>query len=242
MGGKVDLIGAGAFSGAAAAMMIHPSPFDTLDPAMLAVKHLDVDFYGKESHAALAPQLGINALDAAVQAYVNISTLRQALYPTDKIHGTITYGGGAPNVIPSHTSMSWYVRAGDAERLAELEARVVDCFAAAATATGCRWEHKAMGHSYEGMVSDPVLAELFDANATSLGRTMSRGSDHPAGAAGSSDMGNVSQVVPSIHPMLAIDCLPAVNHQKDFAAKTITAAVTPHCATGRWRWHGRSSI
>jgi amidohydrolase len=224
LGGKVDVINAGAFAGASASMMVHPSPRNVLDPAMLAVSHIDVDFHGKASHAAFAPQLGINALDAAVQAYVNVSTLRQSLYPTDKIHGTFTYGGGAPNVIPAHTAMGWYVRAADGERLAELRDRVLDCFAAGAKATGCSWEYTQSGHPYEGMITDPVLAELAGANFTALGRTMTRGSDHPVGAAGSTDMGNVSQVVPAIHPMLGIDCAPAVNHQKEFADATVTPA------------------
>ena len=223
-GGKVDLIAAGAFAGAAASMMIHPSPGNTLDAAMLAVSHIDVEFFGKESHAAFAPQVGVNALDAAVQSYVNISTLRQALYPTDKVHGTFTYGGGAPNVIPAYTAMAWYVRAADHERLDELRARVLDCFAAAAKATGCTWEWKQSGHPYDELVTDPVLAEIFDANFTALGRSMIRGSDRPVGAAGSTDMGNVSQVVPSIHPMLDIEPGTAVNHQKDFAAATVTPA------------------
>ena len=116
-GGKVDLIEAGAFAGAAAALMVHPATSDVVDPAVLAGAHLDVDFHGKESHAAFAPHLGINALDAAVQAYVNVSTLRQALMPTDKVHGVITYGGGAPNVVPALTQMAWYVRAATAQRL-----------------------------------------------------------------------------------------------------------------------------
>ncbi len=221
-GGKVDLIEAGAFSGAAAAMMIHPSPRDVVDPNFLAVAHVDVEFFGKESHAAFAPQLGLNALDAAVQAYVNISTLRQALYPTDKVHGVITYGGGAPNVIPAYTAMSWYVRAPSKDRLDELYAKVVACFEAAATATGCTFEMKERGHIYTDLVSDPLMAELFAANAAALGRPMGRGADEDPGAAGSTDMGNVSHEVPSIHPMLDIHSLPAVNHQKEFAAHTVT--------------------
>jgi len=222
IGGKVDLIRAGAFAGAAAAMMVHPSPDDVLDPPMLGVVHLEVDFHGKASHASFAPQVGINALDAAVQAYVNVSTLRQALYPTDKVHGIITYGGGAPNVIPAHTAMAWYVRAAEPERLAELTERVLACFAAAALATGCTWEHRNLGHPYDPMRSDPVMTEAFDANIRALGRAPVRGSSRPPGASGSTDMGNVSRVVPSIHPMLAIECGDAVNHQKEFAAATIT--------------------
>ena len=107
---KVDLIQAGAFEDVDAAMMIHPAPFDVLDPRCIAVAHVDVHFHGKAAHASAFPDQGINALDAAVQAYVNISTLRQHLLPTDKIHGIIAEGGEAPNVIPAYTRSSWYVR------------------------------------------------------------------------------------------------------------------------------------
>jgi amidohydrolase len=221
-GGKVDLIKAGAFKGASAAMMVHPSTRDVVDPSFLAVAHIDVEFRGKESHAAFAPQLGINALDAAVQAYVNVSTLRQALYPTDKVHGVITYGGGAPNVIPNFTSMGWYVRAASKTRLTELHDKVVACFAAAAGATGCSFEVKERGHTYTGLVSSSVMVDFYAANSAALGRPMDRGADLDPSAAGSTDMGNVSHELPSIHPMLDIKSSPHVNHQLEFAAKTVT--------------------
>lgn len=223
-GGKVDLIRAGAFTGVAAAMMIHPFSDDVVDPGFLAVAHLDVEFRGKESHAAFRPQIGINALDAAVQAYVNISTLRQSLYPTDKVHGVITYGGGAANVIPAFTAMTWYVRAASLDRLSELTARVTACFEAAALATGCTFGVTPRGHTYTHMVNDPLLVELFAANSERLGRPMGRWRDRDPGASGSTDMANVSLEVPSIHPMLGIDCLPAVNHQREFADSTVTPA------------------
>ncbi len=222
MGGKVDLINAGAFAGASASMMVHPANSDVVDPNVLAVRHIDVEFHGKDSHAAFAPQLGINALDAFVQAYVNVSTLRQALYPTDKIHGIITHGGDAPNIIPSYTRSSWYVRAATRNRMEELYGRVMACFEAAAVATGCSWNVEQMGHPFEDMVNNPVMVELFAANALALGRTMGRGADEQPGAAGSTDMGNVSHVVPSIHPFLTINPGDAVNHQPEFAAHTVT--------------------
>jgi amidohydrolase len=221
-GGKVDLIDAGAFAGAAASMMIHPSTRDTVDPSFLAVAHIDVEFHGKESHAAFAPQLGINALDAAVHAYVNVSTLRQSMYSTDKVHGVITYGGGAPNVIPNFTSMGWYVRAATQERLSEMYGRVVACFEAAARATGCTFEVKERGHTYTDLVSSALMADLYAANSAALGRPMGRGADLDPSAAGSTDMGNVSHELPSIHPMLDIKSSPHVNHQLEFAAKTVT--------------------
>jgi amidohydrolase len=219
-GGKVDLINAGAFKGAAASMMIHPSPDDVLDPVVLAVRHLDLEFRGKDSHAAGAPEKGINALDAFVQAYVNISTLRQQILPTDRIHGIITHGGDAPNIIPSYTRSSWYIRSASKERLEVLAARVVACFEAAALATGCTWSTSENSHPYEDLISNAVMADLFKKNAAALGRTMARGVDMPTG--GSTDMGNVSHIVPAIHPFLAIDAGDAVNHQPEFAAATIT--------------------
>ncbi|MDP8958293.1 MAG: M20 family metallopeptidase [Actinomycetota bacterium] len=221
-GGKVDLIRAGAFQGAAAAMMVHPATRDVLDPLALAVAHMDLEYRGKSAHASAHPQQGVNALDAFVQAYVNVSTLRQHLYPTDKIHGIVTHGGDAPNVIPEHTASSWYVRAASRGRLDELKDRVLACFEAAARATGCSWEVIPVGHDYQEMRSSAVLAELFQGNARTLGRTMLRGAEVGVGVAGSTDMGNVSHLVPSIHPLLDIKPGDAVNHQPEFADHTVT--------------------
>jgi len=219
-GGKVDLINAGAFEGASVSIMIHPSPDDVLDPSVLAVRHVDLEYHGKDSHAAGAPEKGINALDAFVQAYVNVSTLRQQILPSDRLHGIITHGGDAPNIIPSYTHSSWYIRAATKEHLEELTQKVMACFEAAAIATGCTWETSVIGHPYEDLVSNPVLVELFDRNASALGRTMARGADMPI--AGSTDMGNVSHLVPAIHPFLSINPGEAVNHQPEFAVATIT--------------------
>jgi amidohydrolase len=222
-GGKIDLIRAGAFEGVTASLMVHPTPTDLADPAELAIRHIDVTFHGKESHAAMAPQLGINALDAFVQAYVNISTLRQALRPTDQVHGIITHGGEAPNIIPALTRSSWYVRAATAEHLAGLCERVVACFEAAAVATGCTLEIDEPGNAFDDLVSNPLLVDLFVANCTALGRTMPRRAELPSTAYGSTDMGNVSHMVPAIQPHMGINSGIAVNHQPEFAAHTLTA-------------------
>ena len=221
-GGKIDLINAGAFSSAALSMMVHPSTHDVADPNIISVSHLDVLYHGKDAHASAYPWQGINALDAFVQAYVNVSTLRQQLEPTDKVHGIITHGGDAPNIIPSFTRSSWYVRAPEQDRLDILLPRVRACFEAAAQATGCTLEIEHIGHTYEDMISNSLLTEYFVANSAALGRPMLRGSELPPTVTGSTDMGNVSKVVPSIHPMLSIDSLPAVNHQPEFAAATVT--------------------
>jgi len=222
LGGKVDLIKAGAFSGAAASMMIHPSPESIVDPAALAIRHVAVDYHGKDAHASAAPWEGRNALDAFVQLYMNVSTFRQQMQPTDKIHGIITHGGDAPNIIPSHTHSEWYVRAATKERLEHMYERFTTMAAAAATSTGCTWEIAEHGHPYEDIVSEPTLVDLFVANAATLGRTMLRQADRPMSSSGSTDMGNVSHVVPAIHPMIGMDTKGAVNHQPEFAAHTIT--------------------
>jgi len=220
--GKVDLIEAGAFKGGAVAMMVHPTGENIVDPAILAVHHVVVDFYGKDSHAAAAPWEGVNALDAFVQAYVNTATLRQHMYPTDKIHCIVTHGGDAPNIIPSHTRSEWYVRAATDTRLEELMGKVQACFDAAAAATGCTVEVTRSGHPMIDLISDPVMVEAFVSNSAALGRTMGRGSERQAGSAGSTDMGNVSHELPSIHPMIDIKPCGAVIHQPEFAAHTIT--------------------
>jgi len=221
-GGKVDLIEAGAFEGVTASMMIHPSPRNVVDPSMLAIHHFEVEFRGKDAHAAAAPWEGLNALDAFVQLYVNVSTFRQHMYPTDKMHGIITHGGDAPNIIPSHTKSEWYVRAATKERLEELMERFRAFVDAAASATGCGVDVAFSGHEYTEMVNNPLMAELFVANSEALGRPMGRDADEDSSAAGSTDMGNVSRVVPSIHPMIGMDTEGAVNHQPEFAAHTIT--------------------
>jgi len=222
IGGKVDLIRAGAFEGAAAAMMIHPAPEDVVDPPVLAVLHLEVEFHGKDAHAAAAPWEGRNALDAFVHAYNGVSMLRQHMLPTDKIHCIITHGGDAPNIIPSLTRSEWYVRAATKARLDEMMGRFDDILAAAARATGCTYAVAHQGYEYEDLVSDPVMTRLFEQNAAALGRAMARGADREPGTSGSTDMGNVSHVVPSIHPMIGMDTKGAVNHQPEFAAHTIT--------------------
>jgi metal-dependent amidase/aminoacylase/carboxypeptidase family protein len=189
---------------------------------MLAIHHVAIEFRGKDAHAAASPWEGRNALDAFVQLYVNVSTFRQHMLPTDKMHGIISSGGDAPNIIPSYTRSEWYVRAATKERLEELTARFRGFADAAALATGCDVELSFDGHEYEDVLSDALMSDLFAANSAALGRPMGRGADEDPSAAGSTDMGNVSHVVPSIHPMVGMDAQGAVNHQPEFAAHTIT--------------------
>ena len=220
-GGKIDLIEAGAFQDAAVAMLIHPSPRNLADPRLLAAQGLTLTFRGRTAHAAATPEMGINALDAFVQAYNNVSTLRQQLLPSDRVHGVIHEGGGAPNVIPDLTISRWIVRAATAERFETLRERIVACFEAAATATGCTIEIEYEGEPYVDLVSDPTMTDLFAANSVALGREMPTYAESGIETSASSDMGNVSHVVPSLHPSVKIET-DAVNHQPEFAAATIT--------------------
>jgi amidohydrolase len=220
-GGKVALIDAGAFEGAAASMMIHPNPEDKLDPSFQARESFTVEYFGKESHAAATPHKGINALDAFVQAYLNVATFRQHMLPDDRVHCIITHGGDASNIIPAYTASSWGIRSGTNERLQELVPKIKACFEAAATATGCRLAVTPNDYPYLNMTNNSVMTALYSANSASLGRSMPTEAEMGA-SGGSSDMGNVSQVVPSIHPMLRIECGDAVNHQKEFATATVT--------------------
>ena len=221
-GGKVELINAGAFEDAVASMMVHPGPFDQLDPSFQACQHYDVEFFGKESHAAFAPEEGINALDAFVQAYMNVATLRQAMLSGDRVHCIISHGGDAANIIPAYTKSVWLIRSASVERLTELVPKVRACFEGAATATGCRLGWEAKDHPYENMVNNPVITDLYRANSVAMDRSMPT-EEETGFSGGSSDMGNVSQVVPSIHPMLGIESGDAVNHQVEFADHTVTA-------------------
>ena len=220
-GGKIDLLAAGAFEDAVASMLIHPSPRDLANPQLLAAQGITVTFTGKTAHAAATPEQGINALDAFVQAYNNISTLRQQFEPTDRVHGVIREGGAAPNVIPDRTVSQWIVRSATAGRFEILRTRVLACFQAAATATGCSLDIAYEGDPYIDLVSNPLMVGLFAANSIALGRAMPTYAECGFETSASSDMGNVSHVIPSIHPSVAIETS-AVNHQPEFAAATIT--------------------
>jgi amidohydrolase len=119
-GGKILLLERGAFEGVHAAMMVHPSPADVAEPRVIAVAHFDVHYHGKEAHAAAFPEVGINAADAITVAQTAIGLLRQHIRPTDRIHGIVTKGGEAPNIVPAHTTAKYYVRARTLKLLEEL--------------------------------------------------------------------------------------------------------------------------
>ena len=221
-GGKILLLERGAFAGIHAAMMVHPAPRDRLLPKVLAVASFDVSYTGKASHASASPELGINAADALTIAQTAIGLLRQHIRPTDRIHGIITRGGDAPNVIPAHTSAEYLIRGQTLQELEELRPKVYRCFEAGALATGATLTITGTGKPFADMLHDLDMAALYQRNAEALGRSFAGLTRE--GAAGSTDMGNISLVIPSIHPMIGIDSLPAVNHQPEFAAHCLSAS------------------
>ena len=224
-GGKVLMLDAGIFDDLDLALMIHPGPVDSVMARPRAVAHFDIHYSGKAAHAGAYPHLGRNAADAFTVAQVAIGLLRQQLPDSVRVHGIVTEAGTAPNAIPDSATGSWYVRASTLEELDDVFARVTACFAAGALATGCEWAIRETSPRYAEFRNDPELVELFTANAAVLGRDMDPGELLPGGMnTASTDLGNVSQRIRAIHPYLGIDSLPAVNHQAEFAAASVTAA------------------
>jgi amidohydrolase len=221
-GGKILLHERGAFAGVHAAMMVHPAPLDIAEPATLAFQQFDVHYHGKAAHASAFPEHGVNAADALTVAQTAIGLLRQHIRPTDRVHGIVLRGGEAPNVVPAHTSARYVVRARTVQNLASVREKVMRCFEAGATATGARLELRNEALAYAEVAHDRELAALYRTNAVALGRQLPDLGPMSERFAGSTDMGNVSQAIPSIHPMIGLDSFPAVNHQPEFAA---------HCAT-----------
>jgi metal-dependent amidase/aminoacylase/carboxypeptidase family protein len=207
----------GVFAGVHAAMMVHPAPNEGTRLPCLAVSHIDVHYHGKTAHASAFPELGINAADAITVAQTAIGLLRQHIRATDRIHGIVTHGGDAPNIVPHETTGKWYIRSRTLAELAELEPRVYKCFEAGALATGCTHEVVEKSPKYSEFVDDAEMLALYQKNAEALGRSFPTdgASDR---IVGSTDMANVSLAMPTIHPMLGLGCFPISNHQPEFAA------------------------
>lgn len=226
-GGKVLLLNAGAFDDIAATVMLHPGPLDIAAARSLALSQVAVGYRGRESHAAVAPHLGINAVDAITVSQVAIGLLRQQLAPGQMTHGIVTDGGQATNIIPGRAEMHYTMRANDAASLRELEKRISDCFLAGAVATGCDYTVSETEPPYDELTPDTWLADRFRDEMVRIGRSPLAAEIEGAFPLGSTDMGNVTQVMPGIHPIVGIDAGDASVHQPAFAA----AAVGPGADT-----------
>ena len=214
-GGKIYMGEAGAFDGVDAALMVHPADQDLLEMNVIAIATWEVEYFGEAAHAAAFPHLGRNALDAAVLGYNAVAALRQHIKANERVHGVFTEAGHKPNIVPDHTVAEWYVRSGTIASLQPLKERVLACLQAGADAAGCRMEHRATCPEYSDLRTNGPMAELYLANAERVGRTPVRSPEN--GVVGSTDMGNVSYLVPSIHPMIKVAPPGVAIHTKGFA-------------------------
>jgi len=217
IGGKIAMIDAGLFKDVDAAMMFHPSAgYTMVGRKGLALTEVNIEFHGKPAHAAASPEKGINALDAIIQTFNGINALRQHIISSSRIHGVITHGGVKPNIVPEFASASFYVRAAKDDYCKELVKKVEKCAKGAAEATGAKLKFKVVSPSYQSRNVNKAMGNLFVENLKILGEPIN---PLPEGSgAGSSDIGNVSQVVPAIHPYISIADDSVAGHSQEFAA------------------------
>jgi amidohydrolase len=220
--GKILLLEGGAFQGVHCSMMVHPAPFDYLEPRLIAASMFEVEYRGKESHAAAFPELGVNAADALTIAQTAIGLMRQHILQSDRVHGIVTKGGDAPNVVPAHTCCKYIIRSDTVLDLTRLRERVLRCFEAGAVGTGAAMTVIGGDKPYAEVRHDRALAAVYKRNAIAAGRAFPDLGPQAERFAASTDMGNVSQAVPSIHPFIGIGSLPVVNHQPEFTALCAT--------------------
>ena len=201
-GGKILMARAGAFDGVDAAMMVHPAGDDLSRMEVIAVQEVTATYTGVAAHAAAFPHEGRNALDGAVLGYLNVAALRQHIRPDERIHGIFTSGGDKPNIVPAHAETEWMVRSSSIATLAPLKERVAACLRAGAEAAGCEVALAWKAVVYADMLDNQAMVAAYAANAAALGRPLAEPGAAPR-VVGSTDMGNVSYLVPSIHPMIA---------------------------------------
>lgn len=218
-GVKGILADKGAFEGVTVAMMAHPNAVSEESGTSLALNALKFEYFGKAAHAAAIPEKGINALDGVILLYNGINALRQHVTGDVRIHGIISQGGAAPNIVPDYAEAKFYVRSKDKENLETVVAKVKECAEGAARMTGATVRISNFENSYDNLRTNTALSKLFSVNLLELGETEVR----PAGdGIGSIDMGNVSHAVPAIHPWIGVGDISLIIHSKEFAEHTVT--------------------
>jgi amidohydrolase len=217
-GGKVFLAERGALDGVDAALMVHPAGLDLVRMDVIAIHQLFADYHGEAAHAAAFPHKGRNALDAAVLGYNAVAALRQHIRPDERIHGIFTHGGDKPNIVPKHARTNWYVRSPTLKTLEKLKPRVLAALEGGAMAAGCTCTIEWDDPAYADMLDNGPIGAAYAANAsTYTGRTLQDPSTTGFPVVGSTDMGNVSYLVPSIHPMIAVAPSHISIHTPEFA-------------------------
>ncbi|XP_030645339.1 peptidase M20 domain-containing protein 2-like [Chanos chanos] len=223
-GGKVDLIQARAFEDLDVVFMAHPAQENSAFHSCMAITDCTVKCHGKASHAAAYPWEGLNALDAAVLAYSSLSVLRQQLKPDWRLHGIIKHGGTKPNIIPAYTELEYYLRTPLRRDLPELQSKAEACFRSAAMATGCEVDITYPNHAYSNILQNLTLENLYKKNGKALGMEFK---SICGSFSGSTDFGNVSFVVPGIHPFFYIGTT-ALNHTEEYAAAAGSEKAQPY--------------
>lgn len=213
-GGKVVMIDAGLFEDVDVAMMFHPANYTLVGRGSLAITEVKIAFHGKPSHASGSPEKGINALDAVIQTFNGINALRQHIKDGARIHGIISHGGLKPNIVPEYAEAEFYVRAQANDYRDELIEKLRKCAEGAALATGARLDFIEVGHAYKAMKPNKILGEMFLKYVVANGLPHTPTDDK---AMGSTDMGDVTQVVPGIHPYVKIVEQNVAGHSREFA-------------------------
>jgi amidohydrolase len=203
-GGKIAMARRGAFDGVDAAMMVHPADADLISMDCVALQSMRIQYQGKAAHAAAAPWEGRNALDAAVLGYTSVAAMRQHIRPGERIHGIFLRGGDKANIVPAETEMDWIIRSTTIKSLQPLKARVLTALEAAAVACGCGSTHQWDDQTYADMLDNGPMVAAYVRNAELVGRTVVDPAAIGRKVTGSTDMGNISYLVPSIHPMIKV--------------------------------------
>ncbi|MCI0476324.1 MAG: M20 family metallopeptidase [Anaerolineales bacterium] len=200
-GGKVILLKNRAFESVDAAMMVHPAARTMVTRGSLATQRVTLEFFGKASHAASSPEDGISALEALLAAFHNINAMRLHLRADARVHGIITHGGAAINIIPEYAAAKFSIRAATRAYVAEIMQRVIQCAQAGAVATGAQFKHS-IDDGYLEIIPNRALARAFAENWRALGVEVHE--PRPNERMGSTDMGDVSHALPALHPYIAI--------------------------------------
>lgn len=221
-GGKLVMARNGALTGVDVAMMVHSADADLTSIDAIALQQLLIEYTGEASHAAAAPERGRNALDAAVLGYMAVGALRQHILPTERIHGIFVRGGSKPNIVPHDAATEWYVRSDTMTSLNQLKPRVLSALESGAHACGCSVSHQWDQNPYADMVTNNNLSASYIANAATIGRVVQVPGSNGRRVVGSTDMGNISHLVPSIHPMIASAPVGTAIHTTAFERESAT--------------------
>ena len=213
-GGKVRMLNSGAFDSVDAALMIHPADADLPNISSLAVQQLRATYTGKAAHAAAAPEKGINALDGAVLGYVGVAALRQHISPDERLHGIFIDGGQKANIVPERAESVWYARSSTIDRLEVLKDRLVETLKGGANSAGCEVEIEGINEPYAEVLDNEPILNAYMKNSSSIGRNIYPADNNEI--VGSTDLGNVSQIIPSIHPMVKAAPTGTAIHTVDF--------------------------